>query len=248
MRTCHEPRTPVGRASQDPGPTPCVSTPTLLPSAVPAASARTTTLFRGLPRGPHARCLRFAAALTERPRKTRFPVAVLCLAGRDFHPRVTSRGFCSLHGFLLSQALPGAMGRGDARTARDPYDVLSSHRPSRIELIATTTDRRRTDRETAWCTSGSRTESSTGLAADIDSHDAPRAALRLGGAAMRRVRRRRTSCRASLAVRTAAMREVRRRGTSCSASLVAWRGALGVRTAALREVRRRGTSCSASLA
>ncbi len=54
-------------------------------------------------RGPHARCLRFAASVTRTPRKTRFQlVASLCWAG--FTCRVPSKGFQSHHDLPLSQA------------------------------------------------------------------------------------------------------------------------------------------------
>ncbi len=43
-------------------------------------------LFRGVPRGLRTRCLRFAAALAGRPRKTRSPAAVLGLTGTGLSP------------------------------------------------------------------------------------------------------------------------------------------------------------------
>ena len=57
-------------------------------------------------RGPHARCLRFAARVAPAPRKTRFRL-VTNLAGRGSIPRkVPLEGFsnASFHHFLLRQA------------------------------------------------------------------------------------------------------------------------------------------------
>ena len=61
--------------------------------------------------GLHARCLRFAAAVTRAPRKTRFRlVGQPCRAGLSpagFH-REVSASVGELHGILLTQAWPGA--------------------------------------------------------------------------------------------------------------------------------------------
>ena len=75
-----------------------------LPRSQPRRPARRPN-FGAYPRGPITRCLRFAAALTV-------PTTQDSLPGGGPRPyrngistrRVTSRGFCSLHGFLLSQA------------------------------------------------------------------------------------------------------------------------------------------------
>ena len=44
-------------------------------------------------RRPCTRCLRFAAALADGPRKTRFRPVVPALTGWDLHPRVALKGF-----------------------------------------------------------------------------------------------------------------------------------------------------------
>jgi hypothetical protein len=49
--------------------------------------------FRGSIRRPRTRCLRFAAALTGGPRKTRFRLAVLCLGRSGLAPAVALRSF-----------------------------------------------------------------------------------------------------------------------------------------------------------
>jgi hypothetical protein len=72
--------------------------------------------FGAYPRGPFTRCLRFAAALTV-------PTTQDSLPGGGPRPyrdgiltrKVTSKGFRSLHRFLLSQALLGATGRQAGR-------------------------------------------------------------------------------------------------------------------------------------
>jgi hypothetical protein len=88
----------------------------------PSRVGPTTTLFRGLPSWP-AHPL---STLRSRPRGAgharlapRRPSSAL--PERDFHPRVTSRGFCSLHGFLLSQAFAW---RNETAGRRDGADVL----------------------------------------------------------------------------------------------------------------------------
>jgi len=72
--------------TSDPGGTgaPGHSAPAILPSAPGTASAPTSSDFGAQSHGLHLRCLRFAAAVTRTPRKTRFrAVASLTRAGLD---------------------------------------------------------------------------------------------------------------------------------------------------------------------
>ena len=79
-----------------------------------------------LQHGPHARCLRFAVALTARPRKTRFRLAAPCLGRLGLSP--TGRfdrfqlGYIT---FLRSQAFPGAIAINDKRRSGLPPGARS---------------------------------------------------------------------------------------------------------------------------
>ena len=87
-------QTPVEEARQDPGRIALRFGSLLSPSAFPTASASTTCLLSGLDVAAHTLAV-YASQLPSRtdPRKTRFRLVVLALAGWDLHPRVTTRGF-----------------------------------------------------------------------------------------------------------------------------------------------------------
>jgi hypothetical protein len=105
LGTCPRPKDPGRAARQDPGATPLRFDGAAVAFHHPGGVGHDHVgSFGAYPRGPCPRCLRFAGVLTIRPRKTRFPAAVLSLTGRDFHPRVAPRGFgfCSLLRYPLT--------------------------------------------------------------------------------------------------------------------------------------------------
>ena len=88
-------QTPVEGASQDPGLT--ALRVWLAPFAfcvVHRIGLHNFAAFGAPCRRPYTRCLRFAAALADGPRKTRFRPVVPALTGWDLHPRVALKGFC----------------------------------------------------------------------------------------------------------------------------------------------------------
>lgn len=104
----------------------------MLPSAQKTASAPRSVSFRGLQRGPHAPCVRFAAEVTLAPRNTRFRL-VASLRRAESIRRVPSRGFSNrLHHILLSQALPGAISAVSV-----PFSFRTSVEDPEAVLIAT---------------------------------------------------------------------------------------------------------------
>jgi hypothetical protein len=112
-------------ASQVPGPPSCVRAPLFDPGETPGLGrvsaqrcclplaerrrlSRSIKSFEAPSRGPHTRCLRFAARLSPAPRKTRFRLGP-SFAGRGLNPQGGSPKFQLLHRFLLGQASPGAL-------------------------------------------------------------------------------------------------------------------------------------------
>lgn len=105
---------PALRPRRDPSAWPCFSSG-VLPSATRTASALATDqIFEAQSRGPHTRCLRFAARVSPPPRKTCFRLEP-SFAGRGLNPQGCSPKFQLLHRFLLGQASPGALPLSDLR-------------------------------------------------------------------------------------------------------------------------------------
>jgi len=98
---------PALRPRRDPRTWPVSALGCCLPLLVRRRLSRRFRSFEAQSRGPHTRCLRFAARVAPAPRKTRFRL-VASFAGRGLNPQGPFVKFPLLHRFLLTQALPGA--------------------------------------------------------------------------------------------------------------------------------------------
>jgi hypothetical protein len=115
----------------------------VLPSAVPRASAPTMAAFGAHSHGLCARCLRFAAGVTPRRRKTRFWL-LASFARRGWLPAGShyevSGALLTFASFLLIQALPGALELQSEATLL-PFSHFTPIRvnPRKAALISNTT-------------------------------------------------------------------------------------------------------------